>query len=418
MRNIFDIDKYKELWQTISRNKTHSILTGFGVAWGVFMFIIMSGVGNGFQKGIFQGIDNIPKNSIFFFTNTTSLEYNGFNANRKWNIKNEDINVLKKSISEIQNISGVTYGNNSETTYKDITLSYNTRGVDNNYIKIEPYKILMGRNIDPIDIAEKRKVCIIGKKAYSQLFSTGEDPVGKFISINHSYFQVIGVALGSENINIGGNINSSIIMPVSTIQQLYNLGSCIHMLAIAAYDDVDIKSVENKVSEILKSSNNISPNDKEALMNFNLSELLKTFQNLFTGIKLLIWIVGMGTLLAGAVGISNIMLVSIKERTNEIGIRRAIGAKPNTIMKQILGESTLLTFISGYLGMFLGILSLEIVNKVIVSNPNNNMFTDPQISFSLSVTALIIIVIAGLLAGIIPAKRALNIKAIDALRDE
>lgn len=219
--------------------------------------------------------------------------------------------------------------------------------------------------------------------------------------------------------NIGGDANTSVFIPLSTMQQVNNAGNDIHMIGIAAYDDVNIKNIEQRVKDLLKAKHNIAPTDDAAVNAFNIQEMFLMFKYLFLGIQILTWIVGMGTLLAGVVGISNIMLVSIRERTNEIGIRRALGARPKTILSQIMSESLLLTFVAGYSGFFLGVLLLTAVEKVTQMNDDGmSMFANPQISFGMGITALLILIVSGLIAGIIPAKSALRIKAIDALRDE
>lgn len=251
------------------------------------------------------------------------------------------------------------------------------------------------------------------------MFKPGEKAIGEQLSINGLYYVVVGVVNGSENMNIGGDANSSVFIPLTTMQQVMNAGNEIHMIGIAAYDDVNIKNIEEKVKDLLKNKHNIAPTDEAAINAFNIQELFLTFKYLFLGIRLLTWIVGMGTLLAGVVGISNIMLVSIRERTNEIGIRRALGAKPQRILRQIMSESLLLTFVAGYSGFFLGVLLLTGIDKITqMNNDGMSMFVNPQISFGMGITALLILILSGLIAGIIPARSALQIKAIDALRDE
>jgi len=417
---MFDIDKYKEIWQTISRNKMRSLLTGFGVAWGVFMFVVMLGVGNGFNNGMQQNVDGISQNSMFVFANATTVEYKGLNAGRFWTMNNEDIDILKENIPEIQYISGMMFSRQGGKTVRgDRSEDFNFRGIDDNHTKIEKLNVMQGRTFNRLDMTEKRKFCIIGKQVYEQLFKTGEQAIGEQLSINGLYYVVVGVVNGSENMNIGGNANSSVFIPLTTMQQVMNAGNDIHMIGIAAYDDVNIKNIEQKVKDLLKNKHNIASTDEAAVNAFNIQELFLTFKYLFLGIRLLTWIVGMGTLLAGVVGISNIMLVSIRERTNEIGTRRALGAKPQMILRQIMSESLLLTFVAGYGGFFFGVLLLTGIEKITqMNNDGMSMFVHPQISFSMGITALLILILSGLIAGIIPAKSALQIKAIDALRDE
>ncbi|MDX9891253.1 MAG: ABC transporter permease [Bacteroidales bacterium] len=413
---MIDTDKFKEIWQTITRNKTRSMLTAFGVFWGMFMFIVLIGIGKGFETGLKENIGNIAPNSMFVFGGQTSIAYKGLNAGRYWRMNNEDLEILKKQLPEIEYISGMVFaGNSAKTTHNERSGDFSYRGNDHIYYHIEPQTIIYGRVFNHIDLKEKRKVCLLGNKVYDQLFNPGEDPIGQTICMGGIYYQVIGVVKPSGNINFGGDGGSTIYIPTTTLQQLFNRGNDLDILAIAAGDDVNIKDLEKKVSMILKIKHRIAPEDQKAVNTFNLQDMFLMFKYLFLGIKILIWIVGMGTLLAGVIGISNIMLVSVKERTNEIGIKRALGAKPRVITSQIMWESLMLTFLAGFVGMFFGILIL-VVTETFVKDAE--MFSNPTISFTMAVVSAIIIILSGLIAGIIPAKSAIKIKAIDALRDE
>jgi putative ABC transport system permease protein len=265
-------------------------------------------------------------------------------------------------------------------------------------------------------MAEKRKVCILGNETADQLFSPGEEPVGQMVKVGAVYFKVIGVVKPRGNINFGGSPGTTVYIPTSTAQQLSGRGNILDIIAIVVPDDVKIKTIEDKVKEVLRAKHLISPEDNNAVMTMNIQDIFLMFRFLFIGIATLIWIVGMGTLFAGIVGISNIMLVTVKERTNEIGIKRALGAKPKVITRQIMMESLLLTFIAGFLGMFFGILVLVLTEQTTQSS--DGMFANPTISFTMAIVGTIILILSGLIAGIIPAKNALRIKAIDALRDE
>ena len=417
---MFDRDKYKEIWQTIKRNKLRSFLTGFGVGWGIFMFVIMMGIGNGFFNGIQQNIDGIAQNSVFVFSGRTTMEHKGFNAGRRWELNISDIEMLKKNIPQIQYLSGGVYSYlGGKAMRGERSGDYSFRGVDDNFSKMEKVNVLQGREFNRLDVLEKRKVCLIGKYVYEQLFEKDEDPIGKQICMNGLYYHIVGVIHGASNINLFGNLNETVLIPITTMQQVNGMGQDIHMLGIAVYDDVNVTQIEQEIKDLLKSVHNIAPQDDAAINMFNIQEMFLMFRYLFLGIQILIWIVGMGTLLAGVVGISNIMLVSVRERTNEIGIRRALGAKPNVIMKQIMGESITLTFIAGYAGFFLAVLILAVIDKISQAKENSGiMFADPQISFPMAIGALAILIVFGLLAGIIPARNALKIKAIDAIRDE
>jgi putative ABC transport system permease protein len=412
---MFDLDKLHEIWQTISRNKTRSLLTAFGVFWGMFMFIGMIGIGQGFEFGLKSNIDNIATNSMFAIARPTSVEYKGFNAGRRWEMTQDDIKLLKKQIAEIKTISGMIMFGSYKAMINESSCDVSLQGIDNLYYDVENQEIISGRGIGYLDVVEKRKVCVMGNEAADQLFHFGEEPVGKMVKIGAVYFSIIGIVKPRGNINFGGGEPGTMVyIPSTTAQQLSGKNS-VDIIAIVVPDDIKIKTIEEKVKETLRAKHLISPLDNNAVMAINIQNIFLMFQYLFIGIAVLIWVVGMGTLFAGVVGISNIMLVTVKERTNEIGIKRALGAKPKVITRQIMMESLFLTFIAGFLGMFFGILLLVLMEQ---ATKDSKAFSNPTISFAMALSGTIILVLSGLIAGIIPAKNALKIKAIDALRDE
>jgi len=411
---MFDLDKLHEIWLTISRNKTRSFLTAFGIFWGMFMFIGMIGIGQGFEYGLKSNISNIATNSMFVIARTTTIEYKGFNAGRYWEMTQNDIDILKKQIKEIKAITGMIMLGSFKATVTDKTCDVFLQGIDNLYYDVDRQNITSGRGISYLDMADKRKVCVIGNEAADQLFASGENPVGKMVKVGSVYFSIVGIVKPSGNVNFGGEPGTTVYIPSATAQQLLSKNS-VDIISIVVPDNIKIKTIEEKVKDILRAKHLISPLDNNAVMTMNIQDIFLMFNYLFIGIATLIWIVGLGTLFAGVVGISNIMLVTVKERTNEIGIKRALGAKPKVITRQIMMESLLLTFIAGFLGMFFGILLLVLLEKI---SQGANMFSNPTISFTMAITGTIILVLSGLIAGIIPAKNALRIKAIDALRDE
>jgi putative ABC transport system permease protein len=306
----------------------------------------------------------------------------------------------------------------NNVVYNDNYGSYNVRGLPANYIKIEQQRMLFGRFINEFDIQESRKVCTIGTKVYEELFPTKGNPIGKSIRINGIYYQIVGVSSGVSNISIGGRSEESVVIPFTTMQQINNQGDVIHLLAATAKPNIPAKAVEEKMKTVLKANNNISPDDTQGIWSFNLQEQFNTFKYLFIGISIVIWIVGSGTLIAGIVGVSNILMVTIKERTKEIGIRRALGAKPKTILGQIISEGMLLTSISGLLGLSFGVLCLYLADTYWLQTAENVFLSDPMVSFEAALSSTIILLIFGLIAGSLPANRALRIKAIDAIREE
>jgi putative ABC transport system permease protein len=294
------------------------------------------------------------------------------------------------------------------------------KGVMPEYNYIMKSRILQGRFINDADIANHRKVCLLGKRAYEELFDKGEDPLGKMVRVNGLYFQVVGiVSTYNSSVQINGSPDESVVLPFTTMQQLFSKGEDINFFVMAASDNASISDLEEKVAQLLKQRHDIAPDDKTAVNSFNLEEVFKMFKGLFIGIHILIWIVGLGTLLSGIIGVSNIMLVTVKERTREIGVRRAIGAKPKSIIKQVLSESLLLTTLAGLVGLCLGVGIMAIVAMITSNMPSDNMmFQDPNMSFKAAVFATVIVILSGLLAGVLPAWRAIQIKAIDAIREE
>jgi putative ABC transport system permease protein len=417
---MFDLDRFQEIWVTITRNKVRSLLTGFGVFWGIFMLMIMMGAGHGLEHGMMDNIEGFATNSCFMGSGTTSLPYKGFQRGRSWSIHNKDIDVLMQRTPEIDCLSPILFGGRStnNVVFNENSGSYNIRGLHANYIQIEQQRMSYGRFINEIDVLQARKVCVMGQKVYEEMFPTRGDPLGHYLRINGIYYQIIGVSSGVSSVSIGGRADESVVVPFTTLQKIQNQGDVIHMLAATAKPGVLVSAMEEKMKKILKSNNNIAPNDMQAIWGFNLEEQFNVFKYLFLGITIVIWIVGSGTLIAGVIGVSNIMMVTVKERTKEIGIRRALGAKPRTIIGQILSESLVLTAIAGVLGLCLGVLCLHLADIYWLQDAEGVFLSNPMVSFGSAVTSLIILIVFGVFAGSIPAAKALKIKAIDAIREE
>ena len=416
--SVFDADRWQEIWVTITHNKSRSVLTAFGVFWGMFMLVAMVGGGVSLQRGMQSQIEGFATNSCFIWTEQTSMPYKGFRKGRNWTMKNEDVGKLIQRVPEIQYIAPVLFGGRSENNVVrgEKAGSYGVKGCLPAYNMIDNQNMIFGRYINDIDIAEKRKVCVIGERVYEVMFPTKENPVGKSLQVNGIYFQVIGVSTSNSNINIGGNSKETVVLPYSTMQQAFNMGNNIYFMAVTAQPNVKVSVLEEKIKAELRAIHDISPDDKTAVGGVNIEDQFTMFLYLGIGIASLIWIVGLGTLFAGAVGVSNIMLVTVKERTKEIGIRRALGATPATIISQILTESVVLTFIAGVLGLLFGVGILSVAG--IMLSQGDQLLKDPQISFSVAIGSLFILVIIGTLAGFIPANRAMRIKPIEAIREE
>lgn len=419
---MFDLDKWQEIWLTITRNKLRSTMTAFGVFWGILMLTILLGAGTGLENGMMSNIEGFATNSCFIYADQTSVNYKGFKKGRSWNIHNSDIEVIRENVPEIKYLAPMLFGGGSEnnTVRGEKAGTFSTRGCYPDYAKIEEQKYIYGRYINDVDIEENRKVCYIGKSVYEALFDPGENPLGKVIKSNGIYYRVIGVGTGLTNVQIGGRSDEMVVLPFTTMQRAYNQGDGVDFMAATAKDEIDASFIESEIKSILKSRNNISPDDKTAVGGFNIAEQFKMFSYMFLGIRILIWIVGTGTLLAGAIGVSNIMLVSVRERTKEIGIRRALGARPKDIIGQIINESLVLTSIAGFAGLSLGVGFLAFFDNIINNMPAESgvFIKNIVIRFDLALSASFILVSLGLLAGLLPANRAMKIKPIEALSEE
>ncbi|MFT3993014.1 MAG: ABC transporter permease [Dysgonomonas sp.] len=418
---MFDLDNLQEIWTTISRNKLRSFLTGFGVFWGIFMLVVLLGVGNAFKGGMMKIVDGFSPNSCFFYTELTSEPYKGYRKGRMWNMNNRDVTLLRQKAKTVEYVSPLLFsgGGNKNVVRGHKSGSYGAKGLYPEQFVVERPRILYGRLINDMDIANKRKVCVIGKEVYETLFDANEDAIGQYIRFNGIYFQVVGVVTSTADISIGGRTERMVHIPFTTMQQAFNQGDAIHFLACTAKSGYPAQVVEEEVKSIVKAAHNISPTDEKAMGSFNAEMIFQMFRALFLGVDILALFVGTGALLSGIIGISNIMMVTVRERTREIGVRRALGARPMVIVKQIINESLLLTTIAGLGGFVFGVILLELIGYLMESGMLEiKLFVPPLISFGTAIKALIVLIISGVLSGLLPAMRALRIKAIDAIREE
>lgn len=417
---LFDTDRWNEIWQTISRNRKRSIMTALGVFWGIFMLTVMLGAGMGLGRLFRAQLGGMSTNTLLMQSSRTSLPYKGMPIGRWWRMDNGDVAAVGK-LREVQYVSGVIWGNSLNCSYNERKGEYQLMGYMPDYQRINPQKLLFGRFLNAVDMAQKRKVCVVGSQVQRDLFPGEPDPTGRVIKVGGSYFTIVGVMRRETSAMSFSDIERTIVVPVSLAQQLFGYGNTIHMLAMAGYEDVPSAEVERAAKEVVFSRHIVSIDDEKAAWVMSTGEMFDKVMSLFRGIALLTWVVGLGTLLAGIVGVSNIMLVLVKERTQEIGIRRALGAPPRAIISQILSESFVLTFIAGVLGLTAAVGLLTLADNIYyqaVTVAQNGPEVSWQISFGTGMLALFILVAGSLLAGVIPATRALKIKAVDAIREE
>lgn len=411
---MFDRDKWQEILHTISQNKLRTFLTGFSVAWGIFMLIILLGSGTGLQNGAKEEFRDTATNSIWLTASQTSLPYKGIKPGRFIRFDNSDYESIQQQIEEVDKISGrLNVPRGSGVSYKDENSSFAIRTVHPDHQYIEKTLTTQGRFLNEVDLKEKRKVTSIGSLVKEVLFKE-EDPIDKYIKINGVPFKVVGV-FEDEG---GENEQEILYIPISTAQLIYNKGETINRLMFTIGDATVEESIEieKEVRTLLAQAHDFDPEDQRAVRVWNNVEQFQQIQNMFKGINLFIWIIGVMTIIAGIVGISNIMMIVVKERTKEIGIRKALGATPFSIIGLIMMESIFITGISGYIGMVLGVGLLELVSSFLP--PDTPFFKNPEVNFQIAISATLLLVVAGALAGLVPARKAAVIKPIVALRDE
>lgn len=421
MRFIFQRDTWQEIFGSIRKNKLRTVITIIGVLWGIFIYIALSGAAKGLDNGFEKQFENVAMNSMFAWAQSTSIPYAGFKTGRQLQLKLDDARTLKDRIPEIQfiaprNAKGVFGGPAAQMVRGQRSGDYSVYGDFPVFTKIATKKIYDGgRFINDADIENQRKVCVIGERTQKELFAKDEEPVGEFIRIDGIYFQVIGV---HKYIEGGGfESDSDVFIPFTTYKALYNTGEDVDWFSIAAYADVDVVKVEEDVKATLKKIHNVSPDDERAFGSFNLGEIFSRIMGFSKGMTFLSLIVGIATILAGVIGIGNILLISVKERTKELGVRRALGATPGEVRGQIILESVFLTVVAGILGITFGGLLLSVIDSAF-SDQGDFPYTNPTVPIPLIIGAVVIMIGLGTLIGLIPAQRAVSIKPIDALREE
>jgi putative ABC transport system permease protein len=417
---IFNRDTWQEIFGSIQKNKARTIITVIGVLWGIFIYIVLSGAAKGLDNGFEEQFQNIAMNSMFAWAQTTSVPYDGFKTGRPIQLKLEDVRMLKIRVPEIQyiaprNVKGAFGGAAGSVVRGQRVGTFNIYGDYPVLGKIAAQKIYIGgRFVNEGDIKSARKVCVIGERTQKELFAKGVDPIGKYIRIDKVFFRVIGVKKFEEGGGFGDD--GDITIPYSTFRKLYNTGTDVGWLAIAAYDDVDVMKVEEDVKRTLKEIHQISPEDDRAIGSFNLGEIFNKINGFAKGLTFLSLVVGIATIIAGVIGIGNILLISVKERTKELGVRRALGATPSEVRGQIILESVFLTLIAGVFGIILGAFVLKGID--VATQETDIPYTNPTVPIPYVIGALVTMVVLGTLIGLIPAQRAVSIKPIDALREE
>ena len=413
----FDIDSYREILDTLTRNKSRSFLTGFGVFWGVFMLIVLIGGGQGLKEMLQENFAGFATNTAMVWTQPTTKPYKGFRKGRYFSMTEKDMQRLKQQVPELDIITPVMFGGRKNAVVGDKSFNAHVSGYSYDFAKVNSPIIYYGRYINEMDVKESRKVCVIGKQVYKKLFPKGGNPCGQRIRLDSTYYQVVGVDYkGGNGININGRADEQVPIPYTVFQKAYNSGDKVHSIAVTGKPGVVMSSLTDRIRTLIARAHIVDPTDEMAITVFNTEVLFAMIDNLFKGVNFLVWLVGIGTLLAGAIGVSNIMMVTVKERTTEIGIRRAIGATPRMVLTQIISESVLLTAVAGMSGILFGISILEMLE---LANTTDGILTAHfQVGFWTAIAAAALLSVLGGLAGLAPAWRAMSIKPVDAMRDE
>ena len=414
-----DIDTYREIIDTLTRNKSRSFLTGFGVFWGVFMLVALMGGGKGLKEKLDKNFEGFAQNAVIIGAEQTTKPYKGFRKGRWWAMEYKDIDRLKQKVPELNAAAPILFSSwrgGNTAYYGDQKTTPRIQGTVPEIVEIIAPKMYYGRYLNEMDIKEHRKVCVIGKKVYKDLFKEGGDPCGKKIRIDSTYYEVVGVDYSSGNINIGGRTEEKVTIPISMMQAAFNRGNEIDVIAATGRQGVMMSEITPRIRETIARAHYVDPTDEQGMFVFNSELMFQMINNLFKGVNILIWLVGLGTLLAGAIGVSNIMMVTVRERTTEIGIRRAIGATPKMILSQIISESIVLTLVAGMSGILFGVMILQMLEMY--NTEDGIIETHFQVSFWTAIFCAFVVSSLGVLAGLAPAARAMSIKPVDAMRDE
>jgi putative ABC transport system permease protein len=410
---MFDIDKWQEIFATIRKNKLRTFLTGFSVAWGIFMLILLLGSGKGLENSVHKNFESRALNSIRLWPGQTSVAYKGNKIGRDIRFDNEDFDFLKNHVNGIEYGSGRFYiSGNSLVAYKREFATMDLRAVHPDFPHIELLNMLSGRFFNRFDLAEYGKVVVLSQKAKDELFKK-EEAIGKYITVTGIPFEVIGVFTPKSDQD---QDSKTLYMPISTAQRVYSGSNELHNIAVTtvAATVEESKAIHEEIKRVMAKRHHYDINDSKAMYSNNALEQFERVNSVFHGIRMFMWVIGLGTIIAGIVGVSNIMIVVVRERTKEIGIRKALGATPWSIISLILQEAIFITAVAGYVGMVLGIGVLEIVSK----NVHTTFFLNPEADMSVAISATILLVVAGAIAGFIPARRAAAIRPVEALKDE
>ncbi|AFM06144.1 ABC-type antimicrobial peptide transport system, permease component [Bernardetia litoralis DSM 6794] len=422
---MFDLDKWQEIFFTIQQNKLRTFLTAFGVFWGIFMLVFMLGAGSGLENGVKQEFAGFASNALFVWSRKTKIPYNGLQAGRRFQYTLSNVEALKKKVTEIEVVAPRIEVGTVPMSYGTKYASYSMRGETPELTQINAKIMMAGRFLNQMDIDEKRKIAVLGQSVAKELFGTEtvennpNEIIGKYFKARNVFFQIVGV---SKEVRVGNRAQEeeeAVFIPITTAQQIFNMSDRIDWFVCTLNPKADAIEIEKEVKLTLAGYHSVSPLDFSAIGSWNTSKEFQKFDTIFIAIRGFIWFVGIFTLLAGIIGVGNIMIITVKERTREIGVRKALGATPNSIISLILQEAIFLTALPGYIGLVTGTVVVFTVNTLLKTmQAENQFFANPVIQWQVAVGALTLLVISGIIAGLIPAILAAKVNPIEALRDE
>ncbi len=411
------MDGLQEILFTLRQNKLRTALTAFGVFWGIFMLILLLGAGRGMQNGVYSDFGSDVLDFIAVWSGTTSVAHQGRGIGRQISMTLDDVAAIKQQVAGVGVMSPESMRGGISVVYEGKSGNYPVYGVPDHYFRVKdsiPFDF--GRKTNFLDEQQFRKVTTLGRNVADRLFGPGVDPVGKPVRVNGVVMTVVGVFYDKGS---RGQDSERIYIPASTFQKLFGSGNYIGSIWLRPKPGVDNFVLEQQVLDVLRQRHQVSAEDRRAIRSFNMAEPAKRINGLFMGINAFIWFVGLGTLMAGIVGVSNIMIITVKERTREIGIRKALGATPLTIVSTLLMESILVTSIAGYTGLVAGVGLIELIAQGLKSSgASMSFFTNPEVDFQIALQAMVLLILAGALAGLMPALRAAKIMPIEAMRAE
>jgi putative ABC transport system permease protein len=417
---MFDLDDWQEVLSTLRKNPLRTLMTAWGVFWGTFMLVLMLGFGTGLEHGVQKNMLGFAPNNVYMWGNRTSKPFRGMPTGRWVKLKLDDMELIRRSVTDLEalapriQLGGWQDGNN--VTYGEKTANFGVMGEYPEFAVVEHVNLVRGRFVNQLDFQLGRKVAVIGSAVQRILFPDGVDPLGQYIKIKGVHFQVVGVTGSERSGEQGDRDNNTVQIPFTTFQRAFNSGERVGWFSARARPGVDSVGFDRALRRAVATSQGFDPEDQQALGSFNTATPYARVRTLFSGIRFFIWFVSIATLLAGALGVSNIMLVSVKERTREFGLRKALGATPGTIVRQVLQEASVLTALAGYLGVVVGVATLELARRFL--GDGQGPLGAPDVDLGVVVVATLFLSASGVVAGIAPARHAARIQPVVALRSE